>query len=92
MRRRLGGPLWAVLPLLPLLPLLPHVAAAQAPARPKLVVFITVDQMRGDYLQKWAPQFTGGRAGPKRGGAGFVDGVQESRTPRDAAARRPHAL
>lgn len=34
-------------------------AVAQA-APPTLVVQITVDQLRPDYLEKWAPQFTGG--------------------------------
>jgi arylsulfatase A-like enzyme len=48
----------AVWPLsLPLsLPLL----AQGAPARPKLVVFITVDQLRPDYLTRWRDQLTGG--------------------------------
>ena len=66
-----------LLALLALLPLLPSVAVAQAPARPQLVVFITVDQMRGDYLQKWATQFTGGLARLNRGGAVFVNGFQD---------------
>lgn len=38
---------------------LPSVAAAQ-PAKPTLVVQITVDQLRPDYLDRWAHQFTGG--------------------------------
>jgi hypothetical protein len=37
---------------------LSHAAAQSAP--PTLVVQITVDQLRPDYLDKWAPQFTGG--------------------------------
>src|ERR1043166_8887239 len=37
--------------------LAPPVAAAP---KPVLLVFITVDQMREDYLEKWAGQFTGG--------------------------------
>lgn len=70
-------PWWPVF-LVPLLPLLPRAAAAQAPAPPPaLVVFITVDQMRGDYLQKWAAQFTGGLARLNRGGAVFVNGFQD---------------
>jgi predicted AlkP superfamily pyrophosphatase or phosphodiesterase len=32
----------------------------EAAPRPVLLVFITVDQMREDYLEKWAGQFTGG--------------------------------
>jgi predicted AlkP superfamily pyrophosphatase or phosphodiesterase len=35
-------------------------ARAQAPARPTLVVFITVDQLRPDYLERWDAQFIGG--------------------------------
>src|SRR5262245_43127413 len=31
-----------------------------APARPKLVVMLVVDQMRGDYVAKFAGQWTGG--------------------------------
>ena len=31
-----------------------------APARPKLVVMIVVDQMRGDYVDKFRGQWTGG--------------------------------
>ena len=30
------------------------------PRRPALVVFMAVDQMRGDYLQKFGAEFTGG--------------------------------
>ncbi|MGV3710550.1 MAG: alkaline phosphatase family protein [Gemmatimonas sp.] len=33
---------------------------AQPTAKPTLVVFITVDQLRGDYLTRWSKQFTGG--------------------------------
>jgi hypothetical protein len=33
---------------------------AQQPAKPTLVVFITVDQMRGDYLVRYESQFKGG--------------------------------
>jgi arylsulfatase A-like enzyme len=46
--------------------------AAQAPARPSLVVFITVDQMRADYLDRFAPQFTGGLKRLKAEGAVFT--------------------
>jgi predicted AlkP superfamily pyrophosphatase or phosphodiesterase len=33
---------------------------SQASARPKLVVLLVVDQMRGDYVDKFLPQWTGG--------------------------------
>jgi Type I phosphodiesterase / nucleotide pyrophosphatase len=35
-------------------------AASKAPARPKLVVVLVVDQMRGDYVDKFRGQWTGG--------------------------------
>jgi predicted AlkP superfamily pyrophosphatase or phosphodiesterase len=35
-------------------------SAPKAPARPKLVVLLVVDQMRGDYVDKFLPQWTGG--------------------------------
>jgi predicted AlkP superfamily pyrophosphatase or phosphodiesterase len=39
--------------------------------RPSLVVLISVDQMRGDYLTRFGPQFTGGLARLSKGGAWF---------------------
>src|SRR5215467_13300305 len=35
-------------------------AAAVSPSRPKLVVLLVVDQMRGDYIDKFAGQWNGG--------------------------------
>jgi len=61
-------------------------APADAPARllpaqpPALVVFITVDQMREDYLEKYAPQFTGGLARLVRGGAFFTNAMLDYAT------------
>jgi predicted AlkP superfamily pyrophosphatase or phosphodiesterase len=49
---------------------------AQA-ARPALLVFITVDQMRRDYLDRFAPQFTGGLKRLVGGGAFFTNGHQD---------------
>ena len=70
---RPGGFSRFILPLL-LLPLLPRAAAAQDPlARTTLVVFITVDQMRGDYLDRFGAQLTGGLARLKTGGAVFAN-------------------
>ena len=45
--------------------LVPHVRSAQpppatAPSRPRLVVFVSVDQMRFDYLTRFGPLFKGG--------------------------------
>ena len=48
-----------------------------APAKPRLVVHITVDQLRPDYLDLYAPQFTGGFARLLRGGAYFPNGYQD---------------
>jgi len=42
---------------------------------PTLVVFITVDQLREDYLVKYAPQFTGGLGRLVRGGAFFTNAM-----------------
>jgi predicted AlkP superfamily pyrophosphatase or phosphodiesterase len=44
---------------------------------PKLVVFITVDAMRADYLSRFAPQLTGGLARLYNGGAVFTNGFQD---------------
>lgn len=55
----------------------PRSAAAQATVspplrRPTLVVMITVDQLRGDYIQRFRPQLTGGLARLARAGAWFT--------------------
>lgn len=55
-----------------------HTASTQsATARPTLVVMLTVDQLRPDYLTMWAPQFTGGLARLLGGGAVFLNGYQD---------------
>ena len=46
---------------------------SQAPARPKLVVLLVVDQMRGDYVDKFFPQWTGGLKRLVEEGAWFRD-------------------
>ena len=51
-------------------------AAALAPA-PKLVVLITVDQMRYDYLERFASQYTGGLARLLKGGADYTNAFQD---------------
>ena len=45
--------------------------------RPTLVVFVTVDQMRADYLQRFDRQLTGGLRRLYDGGAVFLDGYQD---------------
>ncbi len=54
--------------------------AQQAPAaasRPTLVVFITVDQMRSDYFQRFDKQLTGGLRRLFDSSAFFLDGYQD---------------
>src|ERR1700757_4369280 len=47
-------------------------------ARPvALVVLVSVDQMRADYLARFAPQWTGGFARIYRGGTVFEHGEQD---------------
>jgi predicted AlkP superfamily pyrophosphatase or phosphodiesterase len=46
---------------------------SQAPARPKLVVLLVVDQMRADYVDKFLPQWTGGLKRLVEEGAWFRD-------------------
>lgn len=62
-----------------------HAAAAQAArtrlrtpvARPSLVVFIAVDQMRADYFARFGSQFTGGLARIRAHSAFFPNGMQD---------------
>src|SRR2546426_6177042 len=46
-------------------------------ARPRLVVVITVDQLRPDYLERYRPQLIGGLGLLLRGGAVFTDAFQD---------------
>jgi predicted AlkP superfamily pyrophosphatase or phosphodiesterase len=46
---------------------------AAPPARPSLIVLLTVDQMRADYLDRFGPQLGGGLARLVRGGARFTN-------------------
>ena len=55
-------------------------AAAEPQAaqpRPTLVVMLTIDQLRPDYLTLYEKQFTGGFARLLRGGAVFLNGFQD---------------
>jgi len=56
---------------------LPLDSSAAAPSRPKLVVLITVDQLRPDYLTRWKSQLTGGLFQLTNEGAVFTDGYQD---------------
>jgi len=59
----------------------PAVLTAQytvpASERPRLVVFVTVDQLRPDYLDRWAPQFSGGLRRLATKGSVFTNAVQD---------------
>jgi predicted AlkP superfamily pyrophosphatase or phosphodiesterase len=60
----------------------PAARQAQRPRRlpssaPRLVVVITVDQMRADYLERFKGQFSGGLARMLRTGAWFTDAYQD---------------
>src|SRR2546422_1283895 len=50
---------------------------ASSPSRPKLVVVITVDQLRPDYLNRWKAQLTGGLGQLMTEGAVFTAGYQD---------------
>jgi predicted AlkP superfamily pyrophosphatase or phosphodiesterase len=50
---------------------------APAPIKPKLVVMITVDQLRPDYLTRWRSQFTGGLLQLVSVGAVFPNAFQD---------------
>src|SRR6266850_8380851 len=52
-------------------------AEPPAPARPKLVVVITVDQLRPDYFDRWKSQLTGGLFQLVNEGAVFAEGYQD---------------
>lgn len=52
-------------------------SSSRAAARPQLVVFFTVDQMRPDYFDRWARQLTGGLGRLSRQGAFFTNAFQD---------------
>jgi len=58
----------------------PASAQRQRPASqavPTLIVFVTVDQMRADYFERFLPQLTGGLGRLYRGGAVYMDAHQD---------------
>lgn len=57
--------------------LLAALAAAPPPAKPRLVVVITVDQLRPDYLERWRPQLTAGLGRLMKEGAVFTEAAQD---------------
>ena len=64
--------------MLALAPATSAVAAQSAP--PTLVVQITVDQLRPDYLDRWSSQFTGGLARLLKQGAFFSNATHDHAT------------
>lgn len=63
---------------LPALAIFATPAQAQtAPAKPTLVVMITIDGFRGDYISRYGHQFTGGLARLTNGGAWFTNAHQD---------------
>ena len=75
-RRAFTGPLLGALFCAAPSPSQAPVVPEQA-GRPALLVFITVDQMRRDYLERFYPQFTGGLKRLVDGGAFFTNGHQD---------------
>jgi predicted AlkP superfamily pyrophosphatase or phosphodiesterase len=55
----------------------PATAQARSNAKPKLVVFITIDAMRSDYLTRFEKQLSGGLARLYRGGAVFTNAFHD---------------
>lgn len=56
---------------------IPAYAQVADTATPKLIVFITVDQMRPDYFTRFGSQLTGGLGTLYRGGAFFTNAFQD---------------
>ena len=75
MIRRFKGTL---LPII-LLAFVGHPASSQTrtASKPKLIVFITIDAMRADYLPRFEKQLTGGLGKLYRGGAVFTNAFQD---------------
>lgn len=71
----LAAPLAAQAPTKP-----PARAMPMADKVPTLVVFITVDQLRADYLTRFGPQLTGGLGRLARGGAFFTNAMLDYAT------------
>ncbi len=55
----------------------PASSAAPPAGRPSLVVLVTIDQMRPDYLDRFGPQLRGGLARLKNGGALFTNAFHD---------------
>jgi predicted AlkP superfamily pyrophosphatase or phosphodiesterase len=56
---------------------LAQLVPGRAAQRPTLVVFLTIDQMRPDYFDRWAKQLNGGLARLSQRGAFFTNAFQD---------------
>jgi hypothetical protein len=54
-----------------------HGQRAASLTTPTLIVFVTVDQMRADYFERFLPQLSGGLGRLYRGGAVYLDAHQD---------------
>ena len=54
-----------------------RVPAQQSPQAPSLIVFITVDQMREDYFERFSSQFSGGLGRLYKGGAFYTNAFHD---------------
>ena len=61
----------------PSAPIAAQVRGTGTAPRPRLVVFLTIDQMRSDYIDRWAAQYTGGLARLGTHGAFFTNAFQD---------------
>lgn len=66
-----------MIPLLAVAAALMPPTTGPAPVKPKLVVMITVDQLRPDYFARWRLQLVGGLGTLQRGGAVFSNAFQD---------------
>src|ERR1700682_1155203 len=55
----------------------PATAQTRSTSSPKLIVFITIDAMRPDYLSRFESQLTGGLGRLYKGGAVFTNAFQD---------------
>ena len=73
-----ASPVWCLIALcLPFESSVAQPRSSSTRERPTLVVFLTIDQMRPDYFDRWAPQLTGGLGRLARRGAFFPNAFHD---------------
>jgi hypothetical protein len=77
MRRSAALATVLALVVLPFGPLQAQARPSVQPRHPTLVVFLTIDQMRSDYVDRWNGQFTGGLARLAKHGAFFTNAYHD---------------